>query len=209
MQDSKSNIIRAKRQLSSLGVIHSRSQFGGYSLSVERVVFALVSEGELYLRACEEARPYLIERKMEPLLFNKRGIPVALEYYRVDGSLWEEPEQLVALSQLCLRGASQERTLQQKNRRLKDLPNLSLKLEVQLRRVGISTVEMLKEQGAKRSWLKLQAKNKNMGITILFALQGAIQGLHCEALPVAIKEELRHWHSETLLSQSLSEQRSC
>lgn len=209
MQDSKRNIIRAKRQLSSLGVIESRSQFGGYSLSVENVVFALVSDGELYLRACEESRPYLIERKMEPLLFNKRGIPVVLEYYRVDGSLWDEPEQLVTLSQLCLRGASQERTLQQKNRRLKDLPNLSLKLEVQLRRVGISTVEILKEQGAKQSWLKLQEKNKNMSISVLFALQGAIQGLHYAALPVAVKEELRHWHKETLLSQSQSERRNC
>ncbi|MGB9098744.1 TfoX/Sxy family DNA transformation protein [Erwinia sp.] len=207
MKDSKSNIVRAKRQLSSLGVVESRSQFGGYSLSVESVVFALVSDGELYLRACEEVKPYIIERKMAPLLFSKRGIPVALEYYRVDSPLWADPDQLIALSQLCLKGATHERRLQKNTGRLKDLPNLSMRLEVQLRRVGISTVEMLKQQGAKRSWLKLHEKNKNLGVNILFALQGAIQGMHCEALPVAIREELRVWHNETLLYQSLSELR--
>jgi DNA transformation protein len=207
MKDSKSNIIRAKRQLSSLGVIDSRSQFGGYSLSVESVVFALVSEGDLYLRACEEVRPYIIERKMKPLMFNKRGIPVALEYYRVDNPLWAEPEQLIALCQLCLKGAMQDKKLHQNSGRLKDLPNLSMKLEVQLRRVGIANAEMLRQLGAKRSWLKLHEKNKSLGVNILFALQGAIEGLHCEALPVAIKEELRGWHRETLLYQTLSELR--
>lgn len=204
MQDPKNSIVRAKRQLSPLGEISSRSQFGGYSLSVESVVFALVSEGDLYLRACEEVKPYIIERKMEPLLFTRRGIPVALDYYRVDDPLWEEPEQLLALSKLCLKGAQQQRNNQQNRRRLKDLPNLSLKLEVQLRKVGISTVEMLIEQGAKRTWLKLHACNQNLGVNILFALQGAIQGLHYEALPSGVKEELRLWHLETLLYQSLT-----
>ena len=207
MQDPKNSIVRAKRQLSSLGKISSRSQFGGYSLSVESVVFALVSDGDLYLRACEEVKPYIIERKMEPLLFTRRGIPVVLDYYRVDDPLWEEPEQLLELSQLCLKGAQQQRKTQHNRRRLKDLPNLSLKLEVQLRKVGVSTIEMLKELGAKRTWLKLYACNRNLGINILFALQGAIQGLHCEALPSSVKEELRLWHLETLLCQSLSELR--
>lgn len=207
MRDSKSKIASAKQQLSALGEIHSRSQFGGYSLSVQSIVFALVSEGELYLRACEEVRPYIIEHNMEPLLFTKRGIPVELEYYRVDDPLWQQPEELIALSQKCLQGAAQERATQNKIRRLKDLPNLSLRLEVQLRRAGICTVEMLKEQGAKRCWLKLHAMNRNLGVNILFALHGAIQGLHYEALPAAIKEELRLWYNETMLCQTLSELR--
>ncbi|MDW8846574.1 TfoX/Sxy family DNA transformation protein [Erwinia sp. MMLR14_017] len=207
MRDSKSKIASAKQQLSALGEINSRSQFGGYSLSVQSVVFALVSEGELYLRACEEVRPYIIEHNMKPLLFTKRGIPVELEYYRVDEPLWQKPEELIALSQKCLQGAAQERAKQNKIRRLKDLPNLTLKLEVQLRRAGICTVEMLKQQGAKRCWLKLHAMNRNLGVNILFALHGAIQGLHYEALPVATREELRVWYNETMRYQTQSQPR--
>jgi len=64
--------------------------------------------------------------------------------------------------------------------------------------VGICSVQMLKEQGAKESWLKLRAGNKNLSINVLFALQGAILGRHHQALPDDIKEELRQWHRMTL-----------
>ncbi|WP_147196707.1 TfoX/Sxy family DNA transformation protein [Pantoea sp. CCBC3-3-1] len=202
MYDSKKRIETAKHHLAELGKIGSRSQFGGYSLSVEEVVFALVSEGELYLRACEQVRPYLAERKMEPLCYYKRGLPVELEYYRVDEPLWNEHEQLVALSKLCLNGARQNRLLQKQNRRLKDLPNLTVRMETLLRQVGVCTIAMLKEQGARRTWLKLREFNKNLSINVLFALEGAILERHHEALPEAVKAELRHWYSETLRAQA-------
>lgn len=203
MNNSKANIQRAKHQLSALGEITSRSQFGGYSLAVEKVVFALVSEGDLYLRACEQVRPYLAEREMVPLKFEKRGLPVSLEYYRVDEPLWAEPEQLVALSKMCLLGAKEQRDAQLQNRRLKDLPNLSVRMEVQLRYVGITSVKMLVEEGAKSCWLKLRAFNQQLSINVLFALQGAISGKHHEALPREIKQELREWHNQTVLRQSV------
>lgn len=195
---SKSRIASTKVKLAALGEIKCRSQFGGYSLSVDHAVFALVSEGELYLRACEQVNSYLTERKMEILTLNKRGIPVALNYYRVDDPLWQAPQQLLALSKLCLQGAQQQKASIHKDPRLKDLPNLTMRLEVLLRHVGISTVRMLKEQGAKRSWLKLHARNKNLGINVLFALEGAILGQHYAALPPELKAELRHWYSEAL-----------
>ncbi|EXU73681.1 MULTISPECIES: TfoX/Sxy family DNA transformation protein [Erwinia] len=198
MEDTKSMIAITKDKLAQLGDIACRSQFGGFSLSVDRVVFAVVADGELYLRACEQVRPYITERKMKSLTLNKRGIPVSLEYYRVDEPLWKEPQQLLALSKLCLQGAMQQRAWNQQNRRLKDLPNLTMRLEVLLRHVGISTVKMLKEQGSRRCWLKLHAHNQNLGINVLFALEGAILGRHHQALPQAIKAELRHWYCETL-----------
>jgi len=198
MSDSKSQIEKARRQLAELGEIECRSQFGGYSLAVESVVFALVAEGELYLRACEQVKPYIVERKMEPLHFTKRGMPVALDYYRVDEPLWNEHGQLLALSRLCLQGARQQRVRQQQNQRLKDLPNLTIRLEMLLRQVGVSTIAMLKEQGARRCWLKLRACNNNLSIKVLFALEGAIAGRHHEALPESVKTELRQWYKETL-----------
>lgn len=202
MHDSKKRIENAKRRLAELGAIGSRSQFGGYSLSVEEVVFALVSDGELYLRACEQVRPYLAERKMVPLCYYKRGLPVELEYYRVDEPLWNEHEQLVALSKICLNGARQHRLRQQKNRRLKDLPNLTVRIESLLRQIGVCSIAMLKEQGARRTWLKLREYNKNLSINMLFALEGAILERHHEVLPEAVKAELRYWYSETLRLQA-------
>lgn len=198
MSDAKSQIEKVRDQLAELGEIECRSQFGGYSLSVENTVFALVAKGELYLRACEQVKPYIVERKMEPLHFTKRGMPVALDYYRVDDPLWKEQGQLLALSRLCLQGARQQRARRQQNRRLKDLPNMTIRMEMLLRQVGVSTIAMLKEQGARRCWLKLRASNQHLGIKVLFALEGAIAGKHHEALPESVKTELSQWYKDTL-----------
>ncbi len=51
--NSHQRIAQSKAQLAALGNITVRSQFGGYSLAVEKVVFALITEGELYLRASD------------------------------------------------------------------------------------------------------------------------------------------------------------
>lgn len=193
MDNSKRKIAEAKLRLAELGEVKSRTQFGGYCLAVENTVFAVVAEGELYLRACEEVKPYIVERNMKPLSLSKRGVSVELNYYCVDGDLWSDDRQLIAISQLCLQGAKQQQQDRQNNRRLKDLPNMGIRMEMLLRQVGISTIEMLIQQGAKRSWLKLRACNQNLGLNALYALQGAIVGRHCAALPLEVKEELRLW----------------
>ena len=193
MASSKRKIEEAKRRLQALGDVESRTQFGGYCLTVEKTVFAVVASGELYLRACEQVQPYIAERKMEPLNLTKRGLPVALHYYRVDKDLWSDNDQLVALSRLCLSGARTEQVEKLNKRRLKDLPNMGIRMEMLLRKVGITNIETLREKGAKCSWLLLRACNKNLGLRVLFALQGAIIGRHSEALPLAMKEELRLW----------------
>ena len=40
--------------VSPLGQLHSRPLFGGYSLAIDDTVFAMVAEGNIYLKACEE-----------------------------------------------------------------------------------------------------------------------------------------------------------
>lgn len=195
MDSSRRKTEEAKQRLAQLGEVKSRTQFGGYSLSVGEAVFAVVAEGELYLRACEQIQPYITERKMEALSLNKRGVSVDLNYYRVDRSLWSDDDLLLSFSQICLLGAQKQQQERRKNRRLKDLPNMGIRMEMLLRQVGVSSIEMLKEQGAKSCWLRLHACNKNVGLTVLLALQGAIAGQHYEVLPLAVKEELRGWFS--------------
>jgi len=196
MTSSKQKIEQTKQRLSALGTVESRTQFGGYSLSVEKTVFAVVAEGELYLRACEQVQPYISERKMRPLNFIKRGMPVELNYYCVDSALWSDDEQLIALSSLCLQGARQERQKRLQNRRIKDLPNMGNRMETLLRDVGICSIDMLIEQGAKRSWLKLRENNKHLGLSVLLSLEGAIMGRHYQALPAEVREELCAWFKQ-------------
>lgn len=189
---------RSRVQLAPLGKIESRTQFGGYALAVEQVVFALVNEEGLYLRACEALREYVAERPLETLVFRKRGIPVSLNYFKVDEALWRNPEHLLTLSAASLQAAQVELKARHDALRLKDLPNLSLRIEMMLREAGICTVKHLCEIGAKKSWLKLKAINQHVGFKTLLALQGAISGHHQAALPHAVKAELSDWYNATV-----------
>lgn len=208
MKNSRHTIEQSQRILSPLGHIDVRTQFGGYSLAVEQVVFAVVREDELYLRACEGLQCYVIDKQIPQLIIQKRGMPVALNYFKVTDEIWQDEEQLCSLSQSALEGARHARLSKQREQRLKDLPNLGLSLETQLRQVGISTVQSLRDAGAKSCWLRLKAVNKHLGINTLFALQGAISGYHQAALPEEIRQELQAWYLLALTQGALSDKPS-
>ena len=190
---SYERIYKSQEYLSPLGEIHHRALFGGYTLAVDDAVFAMVSDGELYLRACEESATYCVKHPSSFLTLVKRGRPVLLNYYRVDEGLWQDRQKLLQLSSYALDAARKERSLRYQRNRLKDLPNLTFQIEVLLYEAGITNEETLRELGAKTSWLKIRSKNRALSIKVLFALEGAIEGMHEAALPANIRRELTEW----------------
>ncbi|EGY29707.1 Regulator of competence-specific genes [Candidatus Regiella insecticola 5.15] len=191
---SEKIIARIKTDFTFLEPITSRSQFGGYGLLSNNVMFALVSEGELYLRANDNVEHLFIERNMPNLVYAKRGIPVLLRYYWVDPALWMNNETLINFVQLAYQGAVTE-ALNKKHKaiRLKDLPNLSIGIERLLWRVGIRNVSELRLKGAKSSYLQLRALKSSLGVNMLLALAGAINGYHHAVLPKILRHELLEW----------------
>lgn len=186
-------IRESQKNLSTLGEIGYRPLFGGYSLFVNGVIFAMVSEGELYLRACEQCTDYFTKKSAPTLQYFKRGQPIQLNYFQVDEELWQDKNQLIQLSTSALRSARRERKQRHSLSRLKDLPNISLNLEIMLREAGINDSETLKSFGAKRSWIKLKNNRKVVGVKVLLALAGAISGVHEAVLPSEIRLELMDW----------------
>lgn len=208
MKNSRRIIEQSQRILAPLGRIDVRTQFGGYSLSVEQVVFAVVRDEGLYLRACEGLQQYVMERQIPQLIIQKRGMPVALNYFKVIDDVWQDETHLIGLSTSALEGARSSLLIKKREQRLKDLPNLGLRMEIQLRQVGISTVQKLRDTGAKSSWLRLKAINKHLGINTLFALQGAISGHHQAALPEEVRQELKKWYHLALVGNALTDNAS-
>lgn len=190
---SYQRIYLSQEYLSPLGDIQSRALFGGYSLSVDDIVFAMVSKGELYLRVCEESVPYTVKRESPLLTYQKRGRDVSLNYYYVDESLWRDIPMLVSLSSYSLNAARSEIKQRKALSRLKDLPNLTFQLETLLCEVGIRDAKTLRILGAKVCWLRIKKMNKNLGVKVLLALEGAIFGLHEAALPARRRQELIDW----------------
>lgn len=193
---SYERIYQSAEYLSPLGEVQYRALFGGYTLAVDDTVFAMVSEGELYLRACEESAPYCVKHASSFLSLVKRGRPVLLNYFRVDEGLWQDRETLLQLSSFALEAARRERCERYKRERLKDLPNLTFQLEILLYEAGITNEEALRELGAEQCWLKIRALNKHLSYKVLFALEGAITGLHVAALPEVRRQELVEWYKK-------------
>ena len=191
---SYERIYQSEKYLSPLGDVEHRALFGGYALAVDNTVFAMVSEGELYLRACEESASYFVKQGAPFLTLQKRGRPVVLNYYRVDDTLWEDQERLLRLSSFALEAARRERCQRFRQDRLKDLPNLSFQLEMLLCEAGIPNEQTLRALGAETCWLRIKRLNKHLSYKVLFALEGAIKGLHEAALPEIRRRELVEWY---------------
>ncbi len=204
---SKKRILQCMELFASLGNIRARSQFGGYSLSANRLMFALVSDGELYLRASHETEEYFCEQGMERLIYRKRGMAVLLRYFKVSKAQWEKPRALRRMAMLSLRGMQRDIDRRKNNEagRLKDLPNLTLALERMLWEVGIENSDDLRLQGACVTYEKLCAVKKDLSINILMALEGAILGFHEAALPMASRELLTQWYNHQ--QEQLEQQR--
>ncbi|ALB62309.1 DNA transformation protein TfoX [Cronobacter condimenti 1330] len=190
---SSDTLLRVQNTLSSLGTVTHRSLFGGYSLAIDDAVFAMLVEGRLYLRASDLSRDYQHTHSPEMLSCTRRGRNISLNYYLVDDELWGSPALLRDHARVALACARAEKSERARERRVKDLPNLNVQLEVSLWEAGIRDVDTLCAFGAKECWLKLRKARKNLGLHVLYALQGAITGTHEAALPAQIREELLEW----------------
>jgi DNA transformation protein len=194
MESSKIRIFQSKTIFSDLGDIRSRSQFGGYSLLADGVMFALIISGDLYLRSTRENEPLFRERGMVPLIYRKRGLDILLRYFKVDDVLWHKSSELIFFARLAIEGMRGDIDNKKKQgTRLKDLPNINVSMERLLWQVGISSLGDLRRKGAKDTYLMLCSIRKNMGLNVLLALEGAIQGYHQAALPVCQRDALIQW----------------
>lgn len=190
---SSQRVSQFRECLSPLGIISCRPLFGGYSLSIDNTVFAMMTEGEIYLRVCEQSVGYRVEHKSPLLVIRKNGRLTALKYYHINETLWRDKEMLFQLSAFSLQTARNEKYRQCNSGRLKNLPNISFHMELQLINVGITDEKMLREIGAKEAWLKLLKTNKALTVNVLYSLEGAIAGVHVATLPVQRRQELKEW----------------
>lgn len=196
---SAGRVAQAKVCFAALGRITTRSQFGGYGLLADGTMFAVIAEGELYLRATESLEPIFRGRGMVTMTYLKRGAPMTMRYYWVDEFLWQENRELLALAWQAICETRKEITVKTRsNGRLKDLPNIDASMERLLWRAGIPNIYELRLLGARRSYLRLLQQQPTLSVKVLISLAGAIAGYHHAALPIAQREALLKWFEETM-----------
>ena len=82
---------------------------------------------------------------------------------------------------------------------LKDLPNIGKTIEEKLRKIEINTHKELVEIGSKNAIIKISTlENSGVCINMLYAIEGAIQGLRWHGLDKERKQELRNFYKSIL-----------
>lgn len=92
-------------QLFPLGSIGIKRMFGSQGLYLEGVMFALISDDCLYIKADELTLPTYLAQGMWPLTYERQGKTIALSFYSVPEEILEDREALLKLGRAALAAA--------------------------------------------------------------------------------------------------------
>jgi DNA transformation protein len=84
---------------SAFGMVSVRRMFGGHGVFADGMMFALESDGELYLKADDLTIPKLAAENSAPFLYRARGREIALSYWKLPERLYDEPDEFAGFAQ--------------------------------------------------------------------------------------------------------------
>jgi len=72
--------------------VNSRKMFGGHGIFHDGLMFALIADNELYLKACPETQAFFTDLNLEPFTYYKKDKPYRMAYYLVPESFFEDED---------------------------------------------------------------------------------------------------------------------
>lgn len=82
-----------KEVFQSFGIVNVRRMFGGHGLFHDGLMFGLVVNEVLYLKADPQSRHWFLDEDMAPFIYYKQDKPVSLSYYTAPESIFEDPDE--------------------------------------------------------------------------------------------------------------------
>jgi DNA transformation protein len=78
--------------MQTIGPVYSKRMFGGHGIFLEGLMFALIADSVLYLKADKESEGDFTERDLEPFTYNKKGKLMKMSYYQAPEEALEDGE---------------------------------------------------------------------------------------------------------------------
>ena len=72
--------------------VTARRMFGGHGIYHAGVMFALIADGQLYLKVDDESRGVFEAAGLSPFVYEAKGRRVSLSYHRAPDAMLDEPE---------------------------------------------------------------------------------------------------------------------
>lgn len=88
--------------LAGVGPITVRRMFGGAGVYADGTMFALVADDELYFKADEATRGAFEAEGLGPFVYDARGKPMTMSYWRIPGRLFDDPAEMTAWARSAL-----------------------------------------------------------------------------------------------------------
>ena len=86
--------------LEPLGTVRAKRMFGGYGLYLDGLMFALIADDVLYVKADAENSAAFAARAMPAFEYQRQGKRVTMAYHAVPAEALEDQDDLVALARL-------------------------------------------------------------------------------------------------------------
>lgn len=106
--------------LSGLGPVSVRRMFGGAGIYADGVMFALVADDTLYLKADDETKRAFEDEGLNPFAYEAGGRTIALSYWRVPERLFDDPDEMTEWA--CIALSVARRSAARKTNRARSSP---------------------------------------------------------------------------------------
>jgi DNA transformation protein len=108
---------RLKELLSAFGPVAIRRMFGGVGIFAEGIMFALVYDGELYLKADAETIPAYRTEGSGPFAYGAKGRRIVMSYWQLPDRLLDDADELAQWARSALRAAQRSAAIKRQHRR--------------------------------------------------------------------------------------------
>jgi len=104
--------------MAGLGDVHARRMFSGHGIFQSGIMFALIVDDVLYLKANSASRDAFVARGLRPFSYAARGKTVSLQYYETPAEAWDDAAEMLQWARLALDAAKQAATDRRPRKRL-------------------------------------------------------------------------------------------
>jgi DNA transformation protein len=95
----------AEELFGAVGRISVRNMFGGGGVYCDGVMFALIADGVIYLKADAQSQANFEAEGLGPFVYQGKAKPVAMSYWRMPERLLDDPDEAVAWGRDAVRAA--------------------------------------------------------------------------------------------------------
>lgn len=87
------------------GEVHCRRMFGGYGVYHRGLMFALIAEEVLYLKADEETAEFFTSRNLPPFQYTRQGKTCSMSYFQAPEEIFDDPVEAARVAETAYRTA--------------------------------------------------------------------------------------------------------